>query len=225
MFTQSRTIKQILIIAAIALFGLGSAVVAEPASTQSASPLGNKDVGKIETAVGDLVADAVRAYVKSDVALIAASELKTKDSAIAAGKVSESDLTDLVSYNDDPLAVLQLTGAQLKQALEKAVSIYPQSNLGFLQVSGVKFAFDSRKDTGERVSSVIVGGAELDNARTYTVAVTNSMANGALGYWKVWDKDSVLKRLPDATIITTLGSYLSANPKIDYSSLDRISAK
>ena len=83
----------------------------------------------------------MRAFAKADIAFIAASELKAKDQPIPAGKVSASDLGDLVSYSDDPLAVLKLTGAQIKQALEKAVSIYPQPNLGFLQVSGMKFTF------------------------------------------------------------------------------------
>jgi len=201
------------------------ASIGQAVSTQSASALGNKDIEKAETAIGDLVADAVRAFAKADIAFIAASELKAKDQPIPAGKVSASDLGDLVSYSDDPLAVLKLSGAQIKQALEKAVSIYPQPNLGFLQISGSKFTFLKDGGAGGRVTSITVNGSAIDESRTYTVALSNSMANGALGYWKVWSKTNVAQQYQDASIVKAITDYLAANPKIDYSALDRISTK
>ncbi|MCX6345131.1 MAG: 5'-nucleotidase [Armatimonadetes bacterium] len=212
----------ILVIALVAV--VAGACLAQAATTQSASPLGNKDIGKNETAIGSLVADAVRACAKTDVALIAASELKSKDPPIAAGKVDSSELTSLISYADDPLAVLELTGKQIRQALEKAVSIYPQPNLGFLQVSGLKFTFTPTKSAGERVASVTVNGSPLDDSHTYTVAVTNSMASGALGYFKIWSTGNLRRKL-DSTIAKTVDSYIAANPSINYASLDRIAAK
>ncbi len=220
MLIHSRTTNLILVIALV----VASACFAQAATTQSASPLGNKDIGKNETAIGSLVADAVRAFAQTDVALIAASELKPKDPPIPAGKVDSSELTSLISYNDDPLAILNLTGKQIRQALEKAVSIYPQPNLGFLQVSGLKFTFTSSRNAGERVTSVTVNGSSLDNSHTYTVAVTNSMANGALGYFKIWSTENLRKKL-DLTTAKTVDSYIAANPSINYGSLDRIAAK
>ena len=197
-------------------------VYAEPVQVQSGSPLSNKDVGKTETAIGDLVTDAVRNALRTDIALISASELKSKDTPLAAGAVKSSDITGLISYPDDPLAVLQIKGSQIRETLEKAVSIYPQPNLGFLQVSGLSFTFDPKKNAGERVTAIRVGSSDIDESGYYTVTVTNSMANGALGYWKIWTKDDVKARFADNSIVKVLEAFLKANPKIDYRSLDRI---
>ena len=113
--------------------------------------------------------------------------------------------------------MLDLSGKMVRLALERSVAIYPQPNLGFLQVSGIKFTVDPAKPVGERVTSVTVGSAPLVDNATYSVAVTNSMANGALGYWKVWTQDNVQKRLPASTIVSVLDDYFKSNPKIDYS--------
>ncbi len=217
----------IAVVAAAALLtGLTAGVtLAEDVIVQSASPLGNKDAGKTETAIGDLVADAVRREARADIAFVAASELKPKDPPIPAGKVSSADVAALVSYSDDPLAVLQITGKSVKQALERSLSIYPQPNLGFLQVSGLSFTANPGAAAGSRVTSVTVGGSPLNDSATYTVAVTNSMANGALGYWKVWTEDQVKERRPDTNIVTAIQSYFKANPKIDYGTLDRITIR
>lgn len=196
--------------------------LAEAVTTQSASPVGNKDGGKVETAVGDLAADAVRSIMRADAAFVAASELKPKDPPFPEGKISSSDIATLVSYPDDPLALMELSGKAIRQALERAVSIYPQPNLGFLQVSGLAFEFDSKKNTGERVTSITIGRSPVDDSRIYMVATTNSMANGALGYWKVWSSDNVRKRSPDLNIVKAIESFFRANPKIDYGKLDRI---
>jgi len=207
------------------VFCLASVCLAQNAEVMSGSALGNANGAKAETPLGDLFADSIRALLVTDAAFVAASEIKPKDPPIPAGKVSLSDVTSLISYPDDSLAVLSLNGKTLKQTLERAVSIYPQPNLGFLQVSGVTFAFDPRKPSGERVLNVTAGGAPVSDDRAYTVAVTNSMANGALGYWKLWTKDDVRARAPEATIAKALAAYFKANPRINYDSLGRITTR
>lgn len=202
------------------------ALAEEPIQTTSASALGNKDVGKQETAIGDLFADAARSAMGTQIAFVAASELKPKEPAFDAGKVLSSDLEALISYPDDALAVVELPGKLVRQALERSVSIYPQPNLGFLQVSGLKFSFDSTKPSGSRVTSVTVDGSPLADETTYRVAVSNSLANGALGYWKVWDPEKVrITRDSKSSLGKAIQSYLKANSKIDYGRLNRIEAK
>lgn len=198
----------------------GSAVYAQ---STSASPLGGDGSGKGETTVGDLLADAVRAAVQTNIAFVAASDIRPSEKPIPAGKVSASNVAELVAYPDDPLAVLLLSGRTIRQALEKAVSAYPQPNLGFLQVSGMQFAFDPSKPTGQRVTSAKLNGEPMNDDYYYTVGMTQSLANGALGYWKIWSKDDIKKRFPDITMTRALENYLRANPKIDYSKLNRIS--
>ncbi|MCE5322878.1 5'-nucleotidase C-terminal domain-containing protein [bacterium] len=214
-----RMLHKLIIIAVVLAVAACAAV---GASTQSKSALGNQDVEKSETAVCDLIADAVRAELNTDIAFIAASEVNAKDTPFEAGEISSSDINALVSYPDDPLAEVSITGKALRQALEKSVSIYPQPNLGFLQVSGLEFTFDPSKDIGERVTSVKVAGAQIIDSRTYTVGMTNSMANGALGYWKIWSSGDVKHRHSDKSIIKAVEDYMTANKTIDYGTLDRI---
>jgi len=212
-----------LALAVSVLFALGTAgCLAESVQAETVSPLGNKNVGKVETAIGDLVADALRSQLRKDIAFVAASELKAKDVPFPAGKVSSADIEGLISYPDDTLATLELDGKTIRAALEKSVSIHPQPNLGFLQVSGLAFTFDAKKPTGQRVTSVTVGGSPISDGTIYSVAVTNSMANGALGYWKVWDQSKITGTKPDLNVAKAIEAYLKANPKLDYGTQDRI---
>ena len=217
-----RLVVAILIAGAVGACAAAQTPPSEPVFTESVSPLGNKDVGKTETAIGDLAADAVRSLLHTNIAFIAASELKPKDPPLPAGRITLKDIEPLISYPEDPLAVLEITGKAVRQALERSVSIYPQPNLGFLQVSGIEFAFDSTKPAGSKVTAVKVGGVPINDDALYSVGVTNSVANGALGYWKCWEQDKVKQRRPDATILKAVEAYFKANPKIDYSKLNRI---
>lgn len=222
---SDRLFGVVVLTAALAVLWTCGACLAQAAETESVSPLGNAEPGKKETAVGDLTADAVREALQCNVAFVAASELKPRKTPFPAGKIASSEIGSLISYPNDPLTVLLLNGKTIRQALEKAVSIYPQRNLGFLQVSGLRFKFDPKKKSGSRVTSVTLGKTPLNDDYYYTVGVTNSMANGALGYWKVWRKDDIKKKFPDTTIVRAVENYFRAHPKIDYSKLDRIEAQ
>ena len=174
--------------------------------------------------MGDLVADAARAVVNADIAFISASELKERDAQIPKGKVSTEDVTPYIAYTDDPVVEMVLTGGQIRQALERSVLIYPQKNLGFLQVSGLRFKFDPAKPQESRVTSVLVGDKNvkpLSDSETYAVAMTSSMANGALGYWKIWQKGDI-RRVTDITLPQAVDKFFEDRRSIDYSNLNRI---
>lgn len=54
------------------------------------------------------------------------------------------------------MVVISVTGAQLHEALENGVSQYPKHEGRFLQVSGLKFAFDPSKPNGQRIDPRLV---------------------------------------------------------------------
>jgi hypothetical protein len=74
------------------------------------------------------------------------------------------------------------------------------------------------------VLSVMINGKSISDDARYKVGMTNSLANGALGYWKVWSQDAPKTRVPGMTLISAVEAYLKANPRVDYSKLDRITA-
>lgn len=208
-----------LVVCAMLFASPGFAATAESISV---SPLENKDPGKNETAIGSLVADAFRAEMHTDVAFVSAGDLKTTNGPIPTGKVQSSDIASLLAYPNDNLAVLALDGRTIREALERSVSVCPRPGLSFLQVSGLKFVYDPAKTDGGRVVSISVGGAPIIQGKAYTVAVVRSLAEGALGYWKVWSKSSVVSKSNSVSGALALQNFMTANSKLDYSTLDRI---
>jgi len=193
-----------------------------PAESTSTSALENKDSGKQETSIGSLLADAFRAAAHSDVAFVSAGDLKKTTDPLPAGKVQSDDVSALIAYPDDRIVVLALDGRKIREALETSVATYPRPGLGFLQVSGLTFSFDPSKPTGSRVGSIAVGGRPIADDQAYTVAMVSSLADGALGYWKVWSKRNVVSKAASLISTSAVDSYFRTNPKLDYSTLNRI---
>lgn len=211
-----------LVLLVVALTAAQAAQAAVNATTKSALELKVDQVRTEEVGLGSLVADAVRAAGDADVAVVPANALKA--ASIKAGAFTSADVAAALAFPDDVVVVMQLTGDKVVSALEKSVSIYPQKHQGFLQVSGVTFAFDPKKPVGQRVSDVKVGGKAITTSATYKVAASNSFANGALGYWRIWGKDQI-GRKTGTTMSKAVEDYLKRNATVDYSKAGRITRK
>ena len=146
-----------------------------------------------ETNLGDFVADAFRASVHADVALVNGGGFREP---ISVGAVTYKTLAALFPFTNN-LVVRSVTGQQLLDALELGAAKYPEESGGFFQVSGVTYTIDARVpssvvkdehggfvrvDGAYRVKDVMVGGVPLDTSEDYTV-VSNSyiMRNGGNG--------------------------------------------
>jgi len=175
-----------------------------------------------ETSLGDLVADAVRAELGTPVALVPAGELR--EVTIAKGKVNPDDVVACLQYPGDRLAVIELTGDQLIRALERSVSIYPQKNMGFLQVSGIQVRFNPKSPKGSRIVSVKIGAEAVVNDRKYRIAVTRSLASGAYGYFTIWGKD-LKPESKEKTASQAVKGYLAGRDSVDYRELKRVTAE
>jgi 2',3'-cyclic-nucleotide 2'-phosphodiesterase (5'-nucleotidase family) len=131
-----------------------------------------------ETNLGNLLADLARRETGAEVALINAGAVR---SSLASGPVTYRRLMEVLPL-DSSLAVLALTGAQLRTALEHGFSRLPQPNGRFLQISGLRLRVDLARATGARIADIQVNGNALDPARYYSVAVTRFIAEGGDGY-------------------------------------------
>jgi 5'-nucleotidase / UDP-sugar diphosphatase len=161
---------------------------ARSARAQSEGTTGAIRLG--ESGAGNAVADAVRAAAGTPVALVPAAAFRTGVPVPA--RASADTLAALLDPPSDLIAVLNLSGAQLKDALERSVRYGSKGFAGFLQVSGIKLTVDSSKPDGQRVVSVSVGGQPLDPDKKYKVATTRPLANGASGYFQIWTKDDLV---------------------------------
>ncbi len=111
---------------------------------------------------------------------------------IPAGPVTAREAAALYVY-DNTLYTVQMTGAQLKEALEHAASFYSGWPLEAGQkeklpgynsdsAEGVSYVIDLTRPVGDRVQALTYKGAPLDPAEQLRVAINNYRYTGGGGY-------------------------------------------
>ncbi|MFD2369898.1 bifunctional metallophosphatase/5'-nucleotidase [Brevibacillus sp. GCM10020057] len=138
-----------------------------------------------ETNVGNLIADIMLERTQSikgheaDVALANGGGIRTQ---LNAGDITKKDLYTLLPFENNTLSIVEVTGAELRAALENGVSQVETGAGRFPQISGMSFTYNPTKPAGERVIEVKVGGQPLDPEKTYKVATIDFLASGGDGY-------------------------------------------
>ena len=132
-----------------------------------------------ETNLGDYIADAMRAHLGTDVALMNGGGIRS-DRIVPPGPLTRRDLASLVPFSN-VVVVVEMTGRRLREAVEHGLADREREGGGFLQVSGLTLTFDPPRPAGERIVSAEVGGAPLDAERRYRVAVVDFIARGGGG--------------------------------------------
>ena len=66
--------------------------------------------------------------------------------------------------------------------MENGLSLLPRPAGRFPQVSGIAVEFDLARAPGSRITAMQVGGAPLDEGKTYRVAVLDFLARGGDDY-------------------------------------------
>ncbi len=140
-----------------------------------------------ESVLGDLVADAMRTGTKADVALLNAGTIRLDDR-LRPGPLTNRDLESMFLFADETRVVTApLTGARLRELLERSVSDSVIGKGGFLQVSGVSFTYDSTQPSGRRITGELKrtsgGGGAIAPTERLTVALSGYVAcDGGDGY-------------------------------------------
>jgi 2',3'-cyclic-nucleotide 2'-phosphodiesterase (5'-nucleotidase family) len=89
------------------------------------------------------------------------------------------------------VVTLQVNGAELKTMLENGVSLMPDANVRFPQVSGLCFTYNIEAPAGSRVTSAVRQAADgsctgaavdLTAGTTYMIAENDFMSSGGDGY-------------------------------------------
>jgi len=133
-----------------------------------------------ETNLGNFVADVVRAHTGAQVALVNGGGIRT-DSTVPAGPLTRRTVRGLLPFTN-VVVTLELTGGDLRAALEHGLAQADRGGGGFLQVSGVRLVWDPRRPAGGRLVGAEVGGRALDDGSRYTVAVPGFLARGGDGF-------------------------------------------
>lgn len=180
------------------------------------------DVRAREAALGNLVADAMLDATTPDKTQIAMMNGGGIRVTLKGGTVTRGDVLTVLPFGN-VIVSLDLSGAQVKEALENAVSGLNADNPGasagkFAQVAGVRFSADVSKPIGQRVLSVEVGSAKdgyrpLDANATYRVATNDFMANGGDGY-EVFTRGKKANNT-DVLLADAVVSYLRGKGTVD----------
>jgi 5'-nucleotidase len=128
-----------------------------------------------ESVLGDLVADAQRAAVQADMALMNPGGLRAD---LAAGPITWGDVLTVHPFGNHVLA-LQMTGAQLLGALEEQWSADPAAIPRVLKTSGLYYEWDPARPAGSRV--VLACDARhrrIAAGTSYRVAVNDFLVGG-----------------------------------------------
>jgi len=155
-----------------------------------------------ESNIGDFAADAIYWQVSQasaaipDAAVLNGGAIRNS---IKAGEIQEKDIHDLFPFNNQ-LCTIEVTGAELLEALEAATQLSPEPNGSFPQVSRIKYTLDLtvpyQKGTpypyssyyapaapGSRITITEVGGKPFDPEGIYTIATIDFLATGGDTYY------------------------------------------
>ena len=160
---------------------------------QSSEELTAKDARFRDTAILDLIQKVQLEAGKADVSMVASFNSEAR---IAKGPVSVRDIAGLYVY-ENTLVVLEVTGQQLKDALEHSAKYFktyvpgkPASDLvdekipayNFDIAEGVTYDLDISKPVGQRIQNLRFRGQPLSPTRKLRLATNNYRVNGGGGY-------------------------------------------
>jgi 5'-nucleotidase len=195
------------------------AVLAQPVA-RIAAAISRQEAPSGESALGDVIADAVVAATREQGAQIGfmnpggiRADLETE----AGGVVTFGQAQAVLPFGNT-LVVMDLTGAQLRRALEQQWDRPASSDPSIQAVSSsLAYDWDGTLPAGRRVTNVKVDGVPLADDKTYRVVANNFLAEGGDNI-PVFAKGTrrVATGLRD---IDSLIAYLKQHPELGGTSL------
>ena len=136
---------------------------------------GNRLVRVSETNLGNLISDAFRHVLDTDVAYFNGGGIRSH---IESGEITFNDLLTVLPFNNTGV-VVEVSGQTILEMLEIAVSKWPEENGNFPHVSGMTFSINTLENAHQRVYNVEIMNSETGSYeslvldRVYSVASNN----------------------------------------------------
>jgi len=142
----------------------------------SSNPLTAKQNDNGESELGDLIADAQRAALKTDFAFMNPGGIRAD---IDPGDITWGEIYTVQPFNND-LIKMTMTGSQIRAVLNQQWSA---TKTNMLQISGLSYTWNQNKPIGQRVVSIkLPDGSELDPAKAYSVTANVFLSGGGDGF-------------------------------------------
>ena len=170
-----------------------------------------------ETALGNLLTDAAREQMATDIAVLNGGSIRINDN-IPPGPIAKYDMEGIFYYTNTLVAV-PVTGQQLLDMLRNSVSRVDAGDGRFLQVSGLRFTYHPRD--GKFIvdpADVEVGGKPLDVNATYSMCTIDYVYLHGTddGYTLFGDatRPAKMNVEREADFRTTVEKYIRAHGKV-----------
>jgi 2',3'-cyclic-nucleotide 2'-phosphodiesterase/3'-nucleotidase len=208
-------------------------VIGTCTTAMSAAEARYKDTPVIDflnTVQSDTVKAALAGTAYASLPVLSEASPFSRTAAIPAGQVSLRDVAGLYVY-ENTLDAKILTGAQVKDYLEWSAAYYVQTapdapldlaaitnanntpDYSYDVLSGVSYDIDIAQPAGARISNLTSGGAPVDPAAQFVLAVNNYRSGGGSNYPHVAAAKSVWSNSDE--IRNTIIAWVQAHGTID----------
>ena len=134
-----------------------------------------------ENAFGNFIADALREYYGTDIAVFNGGSIRGNRMYSPGTEFTRKIIQRELPYYNKVVPVY-VSGRQILQMREQGLSRIEDAKGGFLHVSGMKVKYSAENKAGSRVKSVIIGNSKLDVKRGYTLSVIDYLLKGGDGF-------------------------------------------
>jgi len=156
-----------------------------------------------ESILGNLIADAQRQAMNTDIALMNPGGIRAD---INPGDITWGEIYTVQPFNND-MVKMTMTGQQIRDVLNQQWG----AKTTMLQISGFTYTWDENAPAGQKVVNILLpDGTQVDHNKTYTVAANIFLSGGGDGF-------TVFTKAQNKEIgpvdLDVLVDFISAQPK------------
>ena len=177
-----------------------------------------------EAAIGNLIADAIRASTGADIAITNGGGIRANKQYPAGAQLTRRDILSELPFGNATVMV-EVTGKDVRDALENGLSQVDNRAGRFPHVSGVKLTYDPKAPAGGRILSIEINGKPLDPAAKYKVASNDFMFTGGDGYAALGRGRTLIGKTDGTLMANVVMVYIRKMGKVDSKVEGRIVAK
>lgn len=163
-----------------------------------------------ESVLGNLIADAYRDYYNTPIGMMNAGGIR---SSLPKGDISLKDVYAVLPF-DNKIGVVELSGSQIIDMLNKGLANYLTLGGEFLQVSGMSYTFEVNTRNELKVKEVSVGKQPISNVQKYKISLPNYIIQGGGNFDAVPENQIVVPLHKMALDTDVFLKYLKKNPNI-----------
>lgn len=134
-------------------------------------------IGEGESAMGNLVCDAMLWRLNGDIAITNKGGVRTD---LPGGNITPQDVFNVLPF-DNTLGAVEVSGKFIKEMIEEKVAFGGSG----LYVAGMRAKIDRSRPVGDRVISLEIGGKTYEPEKNYRLVTTDYLLEGNSGMEKL----------------------------------------